>query len=227
MNWPFSALPIACVSPRIPFALYFPHGRCADSRVGPNVGEVGVKSWRCHRRRSLPKGQFSVVLSGAIILPWGPFCVWMEPFLGGWRGVFGRGGAPAARVQRPLFSHRRRRSQRPDKLVIDRARGGLAANWPTSKSGILNHLRTAAADSLQLKDATNRRRKHFTAIRGVMRPASQSVLRGVIVSCEHCSFRWLLLARITSHHGRLFGGLPGSLVLAPSDSSMDSMLFLP
>ncbi|UKZ67093.1 uncharacterized protein TrAtP1_008255 [Trichoderma atroviride] len=32
-------------------------------------------------------------------------------------------------------------------LVIDRARGGLAANWPARISAIWNHLRTAAADS--------------------------------------------------------------------------------
>lgn len=146
--------PIAFVSPRIPCALYFPHGRRADSCVGPAWGKSGSKSWRGHRR-CLPKGQFSVVLSGAIILPW------MDPPVGGWRGAL----LPAFSVSRTAGVLLL--------VLIDRARGGLAANWPPRKSAIWNHLRTAAADSLPAKGATANGQKHSAAIRGSHAPPSQ------------------------------------------------------
>ncbi|PTB55560.1 hypothetical protein M431DRAFT_403757 [Trichoderma harzianum CBS 226.95] len=130
-----------------PYSLYFPHGPRADSRLGPAWGKTGEQKLEMPPPALPPKGQFSVVLSGAIP-PFGP-----SPFFGGWSG---RGGSQpgAAPFQRPLPTASAHSSHsRPvlfgQMLVIDRARGGLAANCTSPKSAIWSHLRTLAQQALE------------------------------------------------------------------------------
>lgn len=125
-SWPLQ-------TPRIPVprALYFPHGRRADSCVGPAWGKgrgrkagdaTGAASQRANFR------SYSAALlscPGALSAPGRTLLLVVG-------GVFSMLCCPRS----------------ASLLVIDRARGGLAANWPARISAIWNHLRTAAADSL-------------------------------------------------------------------------------
>ncbi|UKZ87318.1 uncharacterized protein TrAFT101_003126 [Trichoderma asperellum] len=100
----------------------------------------------------------------------------MDPPVGGWRGAL----LPAFSVS-PTAGVLL--------LVIDRARGGLAANWPPRKSAIWNHLRTAAADSLPAKGATANGHSILRQYAEVMRHQVRTTglecyTRSHLVSCE-------------------------------------------
>ncbi|PKK52373.1 hypothetical protein CI102_4018 [Trichoderma harzianum] len=157
-----------------PYSLYFPHGPRADSRLGPAWGKTGEQKLEMPPPALPPKGQFSVVLSGAIP-PFGP-----SPFFGGWSG---RGGSQpgAAPFQRPL----------PTASAHSRAAWRPIAHRPNLQSGVISELWHSKLSSIE-KD---------------IRQYAESC---AMLYSLNCCPRALaaLVARITSHHGRLFGGLP-------------------
>ncbi|KAL7932557.1 hypothetical protein V8C35DRAFT_307413 [Trichoderma chlorosporum] len=152
-----------------PYSLYFPHGPRADSRVGPAWGKTGGKSWRCHRRRCLPKGNFRSY-SAALFHLFDPLQFWCRR---------GRGSLSARSNALPApSSHCRDSLQACAVLVIDRAGGGLAANCASPKSAIWSHLRTLVLLALEHWE-------QCAAIRGVMRSSSVRALRMLLLPASH------------------------------------------
>lgn len=127
-SWPLQ-------TPRIPVprALYFPHGRRADSCVGPAWGKGRGRKAGDATGAASQRANFRSYSAALLFCPGALSAPGRTPPTTSRRGVFN--------ALLPAFSLW--------SLVIDRARGGLAANWPAQIcTAIWNHLRTAAADSL-------------------------------------------------------------------------------
>lgn len=146
----------------------FPMGAVLTAALGQRGGKGRGRKAGDTTGAASQRANFRSYSAALLFLPWGPFCVWTDPPVGGWRGQ--------------CFACCPRSAPLPPQAcwymyVIDRARGGLAANWPARESAIWtwNHVRTAAADSLPAKGATANALKHLAAIRGSHAPPSQSL----------------------------------------------------
>lgn len=171
--------PIAQASPDSPYSTHsiFPMGAVLTAALGQRGGKVGVEKLEMPPALP-PKGPIFGRTQRRYYSALGPFFASGRTLLLVVGGVFSMLCCP------------RSASPTADKLalviVIDRARGALAANWPARKSAIWNHLRTADADSLPVATSSI---GFFTAIRGSHAPPSQSFTPALSLSPAICYTR--------------------------------------